>query len=201
MLLVELMLRPGGWKFAPTVGAAAPVADPAGVSNTAALGRLLYTDYVFLFQAAGLVLLVAMIGAIVLTLRDRNTSRHQIIGCRPTRCRRDAGMMDVGIGAGVQSIGILRPKNLGTRRHRPGAVGRAGAIRMEATEMPIGLGHYLVVSAILLVLGIFGIFLNRKNVIIILMSIELILLAVNLNLVAFSARWATWSGRCSRCSC
>jgi NADH-quinone oxidoreductase subunit K len=51
----------------------------------------------------------------------------------------------------------------------------------------VGLGHYLVVSAILLVLGIFGIFLNRKNVIIILMSIELILLAVNLNFVAFSA--------------
>ena len=50
-----------------------------------------------------------------------------------------------------------------------------------------GSATYLVVSAILLVLGIFGIFLNRKNVIIILMSIELILLAVNLNLVAFSA--------------
>ena len=53
--------------------------------------------------------------------------------------------------------------------------------------MAVGLGHYLTVSAILLVLGIFGIFLNRKNVIVILMSIELILLAVNLNLVAFSA--------------
>ncbi len=53
--------------------------------------------------------------------------------------------------------------------------------------MPVGLGHYLAVSAILLVLGVFGIFLNRKNVIIILMSIELILLSVNLNLVAFSA--------------
>ncbi len=53
--------------------------------------------------------------------------------------------------------------------------------------MAVGLGHYLTVSAILLVLGIFGIFLNRKNVIIILMSVELILLAVNLNLVAFSA--------------
>ena len=52
--------------------------------------------------------------------------------------------------------------------------------------MPVGVGHFLVVSAILLVLGIFGIFLNRKNVIIILMSIELILLAVNINLVAFS---------------
>jgi NADH-quinone oxidoreductase subunit K len=59
---------------------------------------------------------------------------------------------------------------------------------MEATEMmAVGLGHYLAVSAILLVLGIFGIFMNRKNVIVILMSVELILLAVNLNLVAFSA--------------
>jgi NADH-quinone oxidoreductase subunit K len=53
--------------------------------------------------------------------------------------------------------------------------------------MIIGLGHYLVVAAILFTLGIFGIFLNRKNVIVILMSIELILLAVNINLVAFSA--------------
>ena len=52
--------------------------------------------------------------------------------------------------------------------------------------MMIGLGHYLAVAAILFTLGILGIFLNRKNVIVILMSIELILLAVNLNLVAFS---------------
>ncbi|MAZ02815.1 MAG: NADH-quinone oxidoreductase subunit NuoK [Sneathiella sp.] len=53
--------------------------------------------------------------------------------------------------------------------------------------MEIGLAHYLTVSAILLTLGIFGIFLNRKNVIVILMSVELMLLAVNINLVAFSA--------------
>jgi NADH-quinone oxidoreductase subunit K len=52
--------------------------------------------------------------------------------------------------------------------------------------MTIGLGHYLAVAAILFTLGILGIFLNRKNIIIILMSIELILLAVNINLVAFS---------------
>jgi NADH-quinone oxidoreductase subunit K len=51
----------------------------------------------------------------------------------------------------------------------------------------IGLGHYLTVGAILFVLGVLGIFINRKNVIVILMSIELILLAVNINLVAFSA--------------
>ena len=54
--------------------------------------------------------------------------------------------------------------------------------------MTIGLAHYLTVAAILFTLGIFGIFLNRKNVIIILMSIELMLLAVNINFVAFSVR-------------
>jgi NADH-quinone oxidoreductase subunit K len=53
--------------------------------------------------------------------------------------------------------------------------------------MIIGLGHYLSVAAILFTLGIFGIFLNRKNIIIILMSIELILLSVNINFVAFSS--------------
>lgn len=53
--------------------------------------------------------------------------------------------------------------------------------------LEVGLPHYLTVAAILFTLGIFGIFLNRKNVIVILMSVELMLLAVNLNLVAFSA--------------
>ncbi len=57
----------------------------------------------------------------------------------------------------------------------------------EVTDMEIGVGHYLTVAAILFTIGIFGIFLNRKNVIVILMSIELMLLAVNLNLVAFSS--------------
>ena len=53
--------------------------------------------------------------------------------------------------------------------------------------LEVGLGHYLTVAAILFTLGVFGIFLNRKTVIVILMSIELMLLAVNINLVAFSA--------------
>ena len=52
--------------------------------------------------------------------------------------------------------------------------------------MVFGLGHYLTVAAVLFTLGVFGIFINRKNVIVILMSIELILLAVNINMVAFS---------------
>ncbi len=53
--------------------------------------------------------------------------------------------------------------------------------------MEIGIGHYLTVAAMLFTIGIFGIFLNRKNVIVILMSVELMLLAVNINLVAYSA--------------
>ena len=54
--------------------------------------------------------------------------------------------------------------------------------------MSVGIGHYLTLSAILFTLGVFGIFLNRRNIIIILMSVELILLAVNINFVAFSAQ-------------
>ena len=61
--------------------------------------------------------------------------------------------------------------------------------------LPVPLSHYLAVSAILFVMGIFGIFLNRKNVIIILMSVELILLAVNLNLVAFSGALGDLAGQ------
>ncbi|MEO1044928.1 MAG: NADH-quinone oxidoreductase subunit NuoK [Pseudomonadota bacterium] len=59
----------------------------------------------------------------------------------------------------------------------------------------IGIEHYLVVSSVLFVLGVFGIFLNRKNVIIILMAIELILLSCNINLVAFSAFLGDMTGQ------
>ncbi|MEL6963438.1 MAG: NADH-quinone oxidoreductase subunit NuoK [Alphaproteobacteria bacterium] len=61
--------------------------------------------------------------------------------------------------------------------------------------MAVPLGHYLTVAAILFTLGIFGIFLNRKNVIVILMSIELMLLAINLNFVAFSAYLGDLAGQ------
>ena len=74
VLTVELGLVFGHWAFADAAPelrqAAAPM--PADVQNTDALGRLIYTEYVYLFQAAGLILFVAMIGAIVLTLRHRD---------------------------------------------------------------------------------------------------------------------------------
>ena len=63
-----------------------------------------------------------------------------------------------------------------------------------STEV-IGVGHYLAVGAVLFVLGVFGIFLNRKNVIVIMMSIELILLSVNINLVGFSAALGDLAGQ------
>ena len=79
-------------------------------------------------------------------------------------------------------------EGLGASRPDPRSGCRAGRGRIgEGALMTIGLSHYLTVAAVLFTLGIFGIFLNRKNVIVILMSIELMLLAVNLNLVAFSA--------------
>ena len=61
--------------------------------------------------------------------------------------------------------------------------------------LEVGLGHYLALAAILFTIGVFGIFVNRKNVIILLMSIELILLSVNVNLVAFSAHLGDLAGQ------
>ncbi len=61
--------------------------------------------------------------------------------------------------------------------------------------LEVGLGHYLMLAAILFTIGVFGIFLNRKNVIVILMSIELMLLAVNINFVAFSAQLGDLAGQ------
>jgi len=78
VLLAELLIVLGGWVFAPEA-TVAPPAPVSGVSNTEALGQLLYTRYVYFFQAAGMVLLVAMVGAIVLTLRHRTNVRRQSI--------------------------------------------------------------------------------------------------------------------------
>ena len=92
-----------GARAGAAAGARAPTPAPAEVTNTEALGRVLYTDYVYLFQAAGMVLLVAMIGAIVLTLRHRAGVRRQDIAeqvarrargraWRSSRCRSGRGV-------------------------------------------------------------------------------------------------------------
>ncbi len=110
LLMIELLVVLGGWKLAPEAAVLKLSSTPGNISNTAAIGRLLYTDYIFLFQAAGLVLLVAMIGAIVLTLRDRKTSRHQVIADQNARAPADTLLMvDAGLGAGIKTLGIYRP--------------------------------------------------------------------------------------------
>ena len=84
ILLVELLAVLGAWAVAPEAGVVigTPVPPPDQTTNTQALGEVLYTKYIYLFQTAGLVLLVAMIGAIVLTLRRRKGVRRQNIGAQ-----------------------------------------------------------------------------------------------------------------------
>jgi NADH-quinone oxidoreductase subunit J len=85
IVLVELVLVVGTWNFSP--GALATVVAPAGaaVSNTQAIGELMYTKYIYAFQASGMILLVAMIGAIVLTLRHKEGVKRQIIADQVAR--------------------------------------------------------------------------------------------------------------------
>jgi NADH-quinone oxidoreductase subunit J len=87
ILLVELILALGTWAVSPEAGraAAAPIPPLDTLSNTEALGRILYTKYVYFFQAAGMVLLVAMIGAIVLTLRHKEGVKRQNIAAQIAR--------------------------------------------------------------------------------------------------------------------
>jgi len=91
ILLIELVFVFGAWVVVPNVAAsiAAPMPLAGGISNTQALGALIYTRYVYAFQAAGLVLLVAMIGAIVLTHRARAGVRRQDIARQVGRRRED----------------------------------------------------------------------------------------------------------------
>jgi len=81
VLLAELLVVLGGWAFAPDTAlhVVAPIPAASTMTNTAALGQLLYTRYIFFFQAAGMILLVAMIGAIVLTLRHKPNVKRQSI--------------------------------------------------------------------------------------------------------------------------
>ena len=92
ILLIELGFALGAWVIAPDAGSllAAKTPDIARISNTKAIGQLLYTQYFYLFQVAGMILLVAMIGAIVLTLRRREGVRRQSVDEQIGRRRQDA---------------------------------------------------------------------------------------------------------------
>lgn len=111
ILLLELVLVLGGWQFAPEANTLRLTTAPGGVTNTHALGRLIYTDYILLFQAAGLILLVAMIGAIVLTHRERTAVKRQDIARQTARTVGDTlAVVRVPLGAGMKETGIYRPK-------------------------------------------------------------------------------------------
>jgi len=105
ILLIELAVVYGGWTMSPQAEAlrVLPAPDPSQITNTEALGMVMYTNYVYLFQASGLVLLVAMIGAIVLTLRRRPGVRKQKISDQVNRDAKDTVVMvQVESGKGLQ---------------------------------------------------------------------------------------------------
>jgi NADH-quinone oxidoreductase subunit J len=136
-------------------------------SNTKELGKLLYTQYLYPLEIAAVILLVAMIAAIALTLRERKDSKH----------------IDPSQQVRVRRATVLKWSSLRHDAPRRRTCGRA---RRGGQGMTLTLGHFLSLGAILFALSVIGIFLNRKNLIVLLMAIELMLLAVNMNFVAFS---------------
>ena len=104
VLLGEMLVIIGGWTLAPAVAGTAnhPIQAPDVTNNTQALGELLYTHYVYLFQAAGMILLVAMIGSIVLTHRRREGVRKQRISDQVARrAEETVQVVEVETGKGI----------------------------------------------------------------------------------------------------
>jgi NADH-quinone oxidoreductase subunit J len=102
VLLAELLLVVGVWVIGPSVMATAPIPPPGDINNTQALGLVLYTRYVYYFQASGIILLVAMVGAIVLTLQHKPNVRRQVIAEQVARARASAiDIVQVKSGQGL----------------------------------------------------------------------------------------------------
>ncbi|MCQ8241399.1 NADH-quinone oxidoreductase subunit J [Rhizosaccharibacter radicis] len=138
VLLAELVFTVARWQVVPHP---APIAAgnglPPGITNTEALGRLIYTDYVFLFQACGLVLMVAMIGAIVLTLRERPSAKRQDVSKQHARMPADTmEMMSLSLGAGTTGNHALAAGRDGFLRPHDGygAVADEGGPGVRAPE-------------------------------------------------------------------
>ena len=108
VLFAELIFVFGSWSFADNAAGLRLNPVEPGVENTRAIGRILYTDYVWLFQLSGLILLVAMIGAIVLTLRNKPVAKRQDIGRQVSRMG-SVNLRQVRSGAGLAELGIERP--------------------------------------------------------------------------------------------
>ena len=165
------------------VTAGAGVGGGAMMSNTGLIGKVIYTDYIFAFEIAGLILLVAIIAAISLTIREKKDNKRQKIGDQVKVRASDR----VRIVKMKSENGSARRDDQSSRdRQCRCGHGRQQRLSGKERRKMLSLAHYLVLGAILFAISIVGIFLNRRNVIIILMAIELMLLAVNTNFVAFS---------------
>jgi NADH-quinone oxidoreductase subunit J len=102
VLLIELVFILVAWVTAPEIAAQAPTPPVSQMSNTAALGQILYTKYVYLFEAAGMILLVAMVGAIVLTLQHKREVKRQSVVRQVERTReRSIEVVEVESGRGL----------------------------------------------------------------------------------------------------
>jgi NADH-quinone oxidoreductase subunit J len=111
VLFGELAAVLFGWQIAPGATALRLSATPGDVENTRALGDVIYTDYILLFQISGLILLVAMIGAIVLTHRQRTGTKRQNITRQQERMVADTlEVLTVRSGAGIGELGVYRRK-------------------------------------------------------------------------------------------
>jgi NADH-quinone oxidoreductase subunit J len=103
IFLAELLLLAGGWVISPTITKAITSPIPTNVGNTEALGLVLYTRYIHYFQIAGMILLVAMIGAIVLTIHHKKTVKRQNINVQNARTKEAAmDVRKVASGQGLQ---------------------------------------------------------------------------------------------------
>ncbi|GBQ41985.1 NADH-quinone oxidoreductase subunit J [Komagataeibacter europaeus] len=137
VLLVELIMAFTHWRVATNIDQVGHLVPSSPTrTNTAALGDVLYTHYIFLFQSCALVLLVAMIGAIVLTLRDRPTGRRQNIDRQHDRTAADSlEMLQVPLGAGVAAQGgFLRPHTSYDVAAVPGTYGTQAWREQEMEE-------------------------------------------------------------------
>ena len=103
IIFFELIIVIGGWKYKPDLVSSMSLNIDSSISNTHAIGYVLYTDYIHIFQLSGMILLVAMIGAIVLTFRQRSGVKRQSYFSQISRERSDGvELMDVEINKGVK---------------------------------------------------------------------------------------------------
>ena len=103
VIFMELLIVLGGWKFKPNVISSSSIIVNQNISNTHSIGNVLYTDYIHIFQLSGMILLVAMIGAIVLTFRKRSDIKRQSYFAQISReAKEGVDLVDVDFNKGVK---------------------------------------------------------------------------------------------------